>query len=485
MGGAEKARHSENGKGIDMAKTRLFLGLIFLTVMHFMVIPARADETQLISPRLKALAAAVSAGDRAAADRFWRDVTRTGTPLLEPAPDGRKNSMLVTFLWRSSDAEKESGVSVFGSFRHNITDGIIVDGWGCSVPKPLFRLGASNIWYRSYIMSSQGRFSYYFAANAARNSQGSAPNPCHDGRGLPDPANPNTYPALASLVGGAEVGVASYAQGPDAPATPFLDKRPAVARGKIDTTEFKSKILSNRRELSVYTPPGYDPKGPAYGFVLLFDGRAYRISTHAPTMLDNMLADGAIPPLVVIFVDSGERRNEELQPNPEFQAFISDEIMPWVRARYNITSDASRAVVGGASYGGLAASFTGFSHPEIFGNVLSQSGSYWWWPTGYKNTNVVSADIGWLIEKYEARDRLPLRFYMEVGTWENLPMISPNRGLRDLLRRKGNEVTYEEHVGGHDLVNWRDSLPRGLIALVGTAKGRQMITFPDSPGHGN
>jgi len=34
----------------------------------------------------------------------------------------------------------------------------------------------------------------------------------------------------------------------------------------------------------------------------------------------------------------------------------------------------------GSSPGGLAATYAAYRHPEMFGNVLSQSGSYWWTP---------------------------------------------------------------------------------------------------------
>ena len=47
---------------------------------------------------------------------------------------------------------------------------------------------------------------------------------------------------------------------------------------------------------------------------------------------------------------------------------------------YNATTDARRVVIGGASLGGLAATCAALNHSETFGNVLSQSGSYWWVP---------------------------------------------------------------------------------------------------------
>jgi pimeloyl-ACP methyl ester carboxylesterase len=52
----------------------------------------------------------------------------------------------------------------------------------------------------------------------------------------------------------------------------------------------------------------------------------------------------------------------------------------WVRERYAIRSDPRQAVIGGVSAGGLMAAFAALRHPEVLGNVLSQSGAFWWLP---------------------------------------------------------------------------------------------------------
>jgi hypothetical protein len=76
-----------------------------------------------------------------------------------------------------------------------------------------------------------------------------------------------------------------------------------------------------------------------------------------------------------------------------------------------------------------------------------------------------------LLEIIESR-KLPLRFYLEAGLFEN--DISGNGGgilentrhLRDVLRAKGYEVHYREFAGGHDFLSWRGSLADGLLSLA-------------------
>lgn len=107
-------------------------------------------------------------------------------------------------------------------------------------------------------------------------------------------------------------------------------------------------------------------------------GEAYTTTVPTPVILDNLLARELLPPLVAVFVGNAKpyRRNEELSCNVAFADFLSKELVPWVRHHYRVTTDPKQTIVAGSSLGGAAASFTALRHPDIFGNVLSQSGVY-------------------------------------------------------------------------------------------------------------
>jgi enterochelin esterase family protein len=72
--------------------------------------------------------------------------------------------------------------------------------------------------------------------------------------------------------------------------------------------------------------------------------------------------------------------------------------------------------------------------------------------------------------------KLPLRFYMDAGSFEvdlngaGGAILKPSRHMRDVLLAKGYAVRYQENVAGHDYLSWRGSPADGLIALVGTPK---------------
>jgi enterochelin esterase family protein len=188
-----------------------------------------------------------------------------------------------------------------------------------------------------------------------------------------------------------------------------------------------------------------------------------------PVILDNLIAQNRIAPMVAIVLANvtTTSRSDELPCNPRFADFLASEVVPWVRQNYNVTTDPSRIIVAGSSLGGLAATYAGFRHPEAFGNVLSQSGSFWWNPKG--------DDKGeWLTRQFEISPKLPVRFYLDVGLMEGAKsrpndssMLTVNRRMRDVLRAKGYQLFYQEFNGGHEYVNWRGTLADGLLFLAG------------------
>jgi enterochelin esterase-like enzyme len=127
-------------------------------------------------------------------------------------------------------------------------------------------------------------------------------------------------------------------------------------------------------------------------------------------------------------------------------------------------------------------------HSEVFGNVISQSGSFWWAPDhnggyggplchdlGYVPGDYADAttEVNWMAKQFLARPKLPVRFDLEAGVFEldrygkGGDSLEPTRALRDVLLAKGYEVHYQQFVGGHDGLSWRGTIADALIALLG------------------
>ncbi|GDY68412.1 hypothetical protein SAV14893_078050 [Streptomyces avermitilis] len=155
-------------------------------------------------------------------------------------------------------------------------------------------------------------------------------------------------------------------------------------------------------------------------------------------------------------VDAGTRWTQ-LTCRPEFVAFLERELLPWAASRLPLTSSPTRTIVAGQSLGGLTAAYAAVHSPHRFGNVLVQSGSFWW-PDG--------PQAEWLTGRLAASKRLPVRFWLSFGEqeWVALPAA---RRLRDTLTAKGyDDARYREFNGGHDYLCWRTELADGLVALL-------------------
>jgi len=250
--------------------------------------------------------------------------------------------------------------------------------------------------------------------------------------------------------------------------------------------EFASALLKNTRPIFVYLPQGYSKNAQPYDLLVVFDGETFIDVVPTPTTLDNLISEKRIAPTVALMVGNvNGMRGTELPCNPTFAEFLHSELIPWLRRNYNVTRDPKRVTVGGCSYGGLAATCAAYRHPETFGNVLSQSGSYWWTPppdASKPDTLAPDPDPSYVAQLFINSPKLPVRFYLDAGSLEldrdgkGGSILVTNRHLRDVLRAKGYEVFYQEFQGGHDYVSWRGTIADGLILLRKSAEQ----TLPDS-----
>jgi enterochelin esterase family protein len=261
---------------------------------------------------------------------------------------------------------------------------------------------------------------------------------------------------------------------PAAPPQPWCDREPGNAAGQVEVHRLQSDILRNERRVWIYTPPGYSLGGEPYDLLLLFDGLAYIDPIPTPTILDNLLAAGRIRPMVAVILDTLDQKTRTLELNcyRPFIDFLANECLPWLRKQVHITSDPRRTIVGGSSSGGLAAAYAALCFPDLFGNVLSQSGFYAWAPDIFEPAD--ESEHEWLARQFTLQQTKPIRLYMDVGLLETgqhfkndppSPRVS-NRHMRIVLQAKGYDVHYVEFCGGHDYLCWRGTLADGLLALV-------------------
>jgi enterochelin esterase family protein len=391
------------------------------------------------SPRISRLFDEYRANGAKAVDEFWREVTASGTPLIE-APD--EDSALVTFVWRGS----AESTKVY---------------WG--VDLSLERFAETDLWYGSVRLPLDLRSIYFIGHDGTDDvpKEDTGSGAAHVDALNPeivyfpgDPRDKTDYDAWASLL-----------ELPGAPDDAW-SVRTNAPHGSVTDELLPSTALDATRGVSVYLPPGVPTDG--LPLLVVFDGYLGKTLLRIPETLDNLIAAGRIPPLVALLVGGqSDQRTDELTPTQPILDFVTGELVPWARRRWRVSEDPAQCVISGCSLGGLTAAFIGLRAPEIFGAVIAQSGSFWW-PAPEKGEPQL------LIRQYAAEPVKPLRFYLDIGDRETLPgpgdgpsQLEVNRKMRDTLLDRGYDVTYAEYRGGHDYVNWRRTFADGLIAVLG------------------
>ena len=159
---------------------------------------------------------------------------------------------------------------------------------------------------------------------------------------------------------------------------------------------WESKIFAGTtRDWWVYIPAQYQPDGSAA--VMVFqDGHDYvgpKGNWRVPTVFDNLIAKGEIPPTVAIFLNPGHKlkpgediakvkwnaNNRSLEYDglgDRYARFLLEEILPEVGKKWPLTKDPEKRAICGASSGGICAFTVAWERPEAFRKVLSTIGSF-------------------------------------------------------------------------------------------------------------
>ena len=460
---------------------RFVFSAICLLSLMVAGLAAQDCPKQLQSPRLVMVAQAVNAGNQNAVQAFWQVVEEHGAPLIEPIPGDTKHYW-TTFLWRAKGPVKnvllKSGLTNY-SYGRNVLSGNLL----CPLP-------GTDIWYRTYHVRSDARFTYEFSVDDSLVPEEEDPHPDErEDHFHPDPLNPRHAESLAADKQKPDPDSDSLAELPDAPAQDWYLQKKSSAKGELKSFPFKSHALNSERKIWVYTPALYVfGKDLPYRLLIMMDGELYTGHVPTPVILDNLLAAGKVVPTVAVFVgnlsaNQPVARTTELSCYQPFTDFLVKELLPWVHEKYHVTSDPKETVLAGASRGGTAVACAALAHPELFGNVGTQSGFFvlqdrnW-----FKNARPDLAgdaesqeEMAWeryglVMQMFANRPRADLRFYLDAGRYENTfhpSLLTANRHLRDVLTAKGYPVKYQEFSGHHSFVNWRGTLPDELMYLLG------------------
>jgi predicted alpha/beta superfamily hydrolase len=247
------------------------------------------------------------------------------------------------------------------------------------------------------------------------------------------------------------------------------NRRTAVRRGRLEVIpQFESKILANKRDVTVYLPPGYDDRGETRYPVLymqdgqnLFDpqrsfvpGQHWRLHEAA----DESIGGRTASPMIIVGIDNaGPSRIDEYAPThdpgkngggraDDYARFILEELKPHIDAKYRTLADARNTAIGGSSLGGLLAMHLAAKYPQSFTRAAVISPSVWW------HDRQILREV----DEFAGPDRP--RIWLDIGGREGAEALSGAQALRDRLRAKGwnDEMLayYEDRRGDHSERAW-------------------------------
>jgi enterochelin esterase family protein len=180
------------------------------------------------------------------------------------------------------------------------------------------------------------------------------------------------------------------------------------------------------RHVTVYVPAQY-VRGTVAPFIVGADGPDHLLFT----VLDNLIAEHKLPPMIAISIQNGggdaqgsERGLEYDTMSPRYAEFVEHEVLPLVEAQAHVKlshDPDARATIGGSS-GASCALIMAWYHPELYRRVLSYSGTFinqqWPW-----NPETPQGAWGFHQTLIPKSSRKPLRLWLEVGDRD---LYSPN-----------------------------------------------------------
>ena len=156
-------------------------------------------------------------------------------------------------------------------------------------------------------------------------------------------------------------------------------------------------------------------------------------------MLDNLIAAGAIPPTVAAFLRPVERL-VEYADDARHADFLCTELIPTLEAELALPADRSCRFAMGASFGAVASLSAASRHPDVFGGLLLQSGSFAGAGTGCRpRPEPLWRPVRAFVRSYLAAPaRVADRVAVTCGVYESL--ICENRALVPELAGTGMDV---------------------------------------------
>ncbi len=264
-----------------------------------------------------------------------------------------------------------------------------------------------------------------------------------------------------------------------------------VPHGSVQLKNYYSKTAKEWRRIYVYTPPGYDA-GTSTRYPVLYlqhgggeDGRVWTEMGRTHVILDNLLTEGKVTPMIVVMETSGvgappprpsggaagappaaapavvpttatPRAATDTAPAPgdgpgrggrvfnftAFEHLLTEDLIPYIDANFRTLADQPHRAMAGLSMGGMQTRTIAPAHLDLFSHIGVFSGG-----------SIAVADIKDMAA-FKAKVRVV--FFSFGGLEAGAPAA---KAAAAALKEAGvNTTYYESPQTAHEWQTWRRSL---------------------------
>lgn len=236
------------------------------------------------------------------------------------------------------------------------------------------------------------------------------------------------------------------------------------------------------RDIVVWLPPEYSSESDRrYPVLYMHDGQnivdpstsSFQVDWQIDEAADSLIKQKLIEPLIIVGIYNTPQRNNEYSENDTgyaYMNFIVDSLKPFIDRNYRTKPDRQNTANGGGSLGGLISFILAWQYSEIFSKAFCFSPAF-----KIDRYNFVDNVLSYSGKKKEINlficngdDELDTR--LQTGVDEMLNALT-KKGYKERTDFYYVKAKNSQH-GERD---WSKNIPRALIYLFGTEKGKSLL----------
>jgi enterochelin esterase-like enzyme len=251
----------------------------------------------------------------------------------------------------------------------------------------------------------------------------------------------------------------------------FDQVRNDIAKGTLSQVTYEASAVKAglERWMEVYTPAGYS-ESKKYPVLFLLHGiggnesHEWTGQGNAAVILDNLIADGKIEPMIVVFPNGNVTTGDEAGGGgmrgfggggdaaqisgdgwgKNFETDLLKDIIPFIEKNYSVYTDASHRAIAGLSMGGGQALDYGLTHLDTFAYVGGFSSA--------PNTRTVDL----LFPDPEKAKAMLKLLWISSGNQDGL--ITNSLRVHQYAKEQGIDHIWHVDGNAHDFNHWKNSL---------------------------